>query len=82
LAAALHGAGTRLGFVHRAALSREMQKQLSDIFHSLDELIRTAASSTTAWHDVRALAYEAAKAMGVENTSWHRLVRRYRDELP
>ena len=82
IAAALHGAGTRLGFVHRAALSGDMHERLEKIFHALDELIRSAASSTKAWQKVRALAYAAAEAMGVENTSWHRLVRRYRDELP
>ena len=82
LVAALHGAGTRLGFVHRAALSRDMQKQLAGIAQSLDTLIKSAASSTSAWQEVRALAYAAADAMGAENSSWHRLVRRYRDELP
>lgn len=81
-AAALHGAGTRLGFVHRSALSREMHEELKQIFHSLDKLIRTAESSAGAWPEVRAQAYAAAKAMGAENTSWVRLVRRYRDELP
>lgn len=80
-AAALHGAGTRLGFVHRAALSREVHYQLKEIFQSLDELIRTAGSSAN-WPEVRIQAYRAANAMGRENTSWHRLVRRYRDELP
>jgi hypothetical protein len=82
LAAALHGAGTRLGFVHRAALSREMHKQLKEISFALDERIRTAGSSGTDWQEARAQTYEAAKAMGAENSSWHRLVRRYRDELP
>lgn len=80
--AALHGAGMRLGFVHRAALSHDMKKQLTDIAQSLDALVKSGASSTSAWHQVRALAYAAAEAMGAENSSWHRLVRRYRDELP
>jgi hypothetical protein len=80
--AALHGAGVRLGFVHRTALSRDMKKELTDIAQALDALIRSAASSTSAWHKVRALAYRAAEAMGAESTSWHRLVRRYRDEIP
>jgi hypothetical protein len=80
--AALHGAGMRLGFVHRAALSHDMKKQLADIAQSLDALVKSGASSTSAWHEVRALAYAAAEAMGAENSSWHRLVRRYRDELP
>lgn len=82
IAAALHGAGTRLGFVHRAALSADMHEQLEKIFHALDEFIKSAASSAKAWQKVRALTYAAAKAMGAENSSWHRLVRRYRDELP
>ena len=82
VAAALHGAGVRLGFVHRTALSRDMKKELADIAQSLDALIRSAASSTSAWRKVRALAYRAAEAMGAESTSWHRLVRRYRDEIP
>lgn len=80
--AALHGAGMRLSFVHRAALSRDMKKQLAEIAQALDALIKSAASSTSAWHEVRALAYAAAEVMGAENSSWHRLVRRYRDELP
>lgn len=80
--AALHGAGMRLGFVHRAALSHDMKKQLTEIAQSLDALVKSGASSTSAWHQVRALAYAAADAMGAENSSWHRLVRRYRDELP
>jgi len=82
LTAALHGAGTRLGFVHRAALSHDMNARLKQIFQALNELIRTAGLSKTAWNEVRALAYAAADAMGAENSSWHRLVRRYRDELP
>jgi hypothetical protein len=82
LVAALHGAGTRLGFVHRAALSDDMKKQLAVIAQSVDALVKSADSSTKAWQEVRAQTYEAAKAMGAENSSWHRLVRRYRDELP
>ena len=82
LVAALHGAGMRLGFVHRAALSRDMKKRLTEIAQSLDELIKSAASSRSTWQEVRALAYAATDAMGAENTSWHGLVRRYRDELP
>lgn len=81
-AAALHGAGMRLGIVHRAALSREMKKRLKDISNALDALIRSGKTSPRAWQEVRELAYEAAEAMGAENSSWHHLVRRYRDELP
>jgi hypothetical protein len=82
LVAALHGAGTRLGFVHRAALSEDMKKRLTAIAESIDALIKSADGSMKAWQEVRALAYAAAEAMGAENSSWHRLVRRYRDELP
>jgi hypothetical protein len=81
-AAALHGAGMRLGIVHRAALSHEMQKRLEVINEKLDELIKSASTSPKAWSAVRDLADDAAEAMGTENTSWHGLVRRYRDELP
>lgn len=81
-AAALHGAGMRLGIVHRAALSRDMEKQLKKIVDALEMRIKAAASSPRAWQEVRDLAYKAAEAMGEENSSWHHLVRRYRDELP
>jgi hypothetical protein len=82
LAAALHGAGTRLGIVHRAALSKEMERELTTIKTSLESLLKEPSGTRTDWSEVRRLAYEAANAMGRENTSWHGLVRRYRDELP
>jgi hypothetical protein len=82
LAAALHGAGTRLGIVHRAALSEDMERELRAIDASLLEFLNAPKDTAEAWREVRALAYEAANAMGRENTSWHGLVRRYRDELP
>lgn len=82
LAAALHGTGTRLGIVHRAALSREMERQLAKIDGELVALIRPPADEAAAWREVRHLTFEAARAMGQENTSWHGLVRRYRDDLP
>jgi hypothetical protein len=81
-AAALHGAGMRLGIVHRAALSREMQRQLKETADALEQLVKGAASSPRALQEARELAYEAAEAMGAENSSWHHLVRRYKDELP
>jgi len=82
LAAALHGTGTRLGIVHRAALSKEMERQLAKIASELVALSEAAADETAAWREVRHLTFEAASAMGQENTSWHGLVRRYRDDLP
>jgi hypothetical protein len=81
-AAALHGAGMRLGIVHRSALSRDMKEQLGKIGQALGKLIKAAPSSSKAWHEVRTLTYRAAEAMGEENSSWHNLVQRYRDELP
>jgi hypothetical protein len=82
-AAALHGAGTRLGIVHRAALSLDMERDLKDIGTSLKKLIDDLPLlEQDAWREVRWLAFEAANAMGQESTSWHGLVRRYRDELP
>ena len=81
-AAALHGAGTRLGIVHRAALSHDMELQLKEIDHNLEKIITASAVTVDAWAEVRRLAYKAAEAMGVENTSWLSLVRRYKDEMP
>jgi hypothetical protein len=82
VAAALHGAATRLGIVHRSALSKEMERELRAIDTSLGEFLKAPKDTPAAWGQVRSLAYEAANAMGRENTSWHGLVRRYRDELP
>ena len=80
-AAALHGTGTRLGIVHRTALSAEMERELARIDESLTGMI-DADPPTANWRDVRRLAAAATETMGRENTSWHGLVRRYRDELP
>ena len=81
-AAALHGAGTRLGIVHRAALSLEMEQTLRQINSNLIKLKDDASSTEDPEREVRRLAFAAAEAMGSENRSWHVLVRRYRDELP
>jgi hypothetical protein len=81
-AAALHGAGTRLGIVHRAALSLEMEQTLQQIDSNLTKLMEGAHSAEDPEREVRHLAFAAAEAMGSENRSWHVLVRRYRDELP
>jgi hypothetical protein len=81
-AAALHGTGTRLGIVHRTALSVDAERQLVRIDELLAKLIKNQPTVDVAWREVRHLASEAAKAMGQENTSWHGLVRRYKDDLP
>ena len=81
-AAALHGAGTRLGIVHRAALSLEMEHTLRQIDSALVKLMDGTHSAEDPQREVRRLAFAAAEAMGSENRSWHVLVRRYRDELP
>jgi hypothetical protein len=80
-AAALHGTGTRLGIVHRMALSAEMERGLASIDKGVTDMIR-ADPPTANWRDVRRFAAAATETMGRENTSWHGLVRRYRDELP
>jgi hypothetical protein len=80
-AAAVHGTGTRLGIVHRAALSGEMEQSLAKIDDDLAK-VATVTPPDEAWGVLRRLAFEAAEAMGRENTSWHGLVRRYRDDLP
>jgi hypothetical protein len=80
-AAALHGTGTRLGIVHRAALSSDVRRELVTIRNDLGK-IENMPASQEAWQEVRRLAFAAAEAMGRENSSWHGLVRRYRDDLP
>ena len=83
-AAALHGAGTRLGIVHRIALSEQVWDKLDVINKSLDRFIEAPPSvpEDDDWRRVRELARDAADAMGEENLSWHGLVRRERDVLP
>ncbi len=81
-AAALHGAETRLGIVHRAALSEQMEKDLELLHDKLKEIIKAHPSTEVSWPVVRSVAREAAEAMGSENTSWHSLVLRERDFLP
>lgn len=80
-AAAVHGTGTRLGIVHRAALSGEMTEALTKIDAELAKAAKVTPPEE-AWGAVRRLSFRAAEAMGGENTSWHGLVRRYRDDLP
>lgn len=82
VAAALHGTGIRLGIVHRAKLSRNVEKELIEVSTSLAKLIQAPPATETAWREVRRLASQAAASMGSENTSWHGLVRSYRDQLP
>jgi hypothetical protein len=81
LAAALHGAVARLGIVHRSGLSIDAEKELKQISAALERSLALPVSEE-AWRRVRRLAFEAAAAMGRENTSWHGLVRRYTDQLP
>jgi hypothetical protein len=78
-AAALHGTGTRLGIVHRAALSGDLERELIEVDTALGDVQGRPPGS---WQEVRRLAFAAAEVMGKENSSWHGLVRRYRDDLP
>ena len=81
-AAALHGAGTRLGIVHRAALSIDAERELALIAGALDRVrMSPLATVEQSWREVRRLAGAAAEAMGRENTSWHGLVRRYEHDV-
>src|SRR6185437_791982 len=80
-AAALQGTTTRLGIVHRAALSVEAVESLAEVHDDLQALMKSPLPTPQAWSEVRRLAYRASTAMGRENTSWHGLVRRYRDDL-
>jgi len=81
-AAALHGTGTRLGIVHRAALSLEADTELTRIKTLLNDRKWGAVDVTEDWRELRRMAYMATIAMGRENTSWHGLVRRYQDDVP
>jgi hypothetical protein len=80
-AAALEGTITRLGIVHRAALSVDAAKDLREVHADIEVLLKASPPIEQAWSEVRRLAYSASRAMGRENTSWHGLVRRYRDDL-
>lgn len=80
-AAALHAIGTRLGISDRAELSEDIEAELDEIDKELTK-VKAMAPGEDAWRDVRRLAFEAAEAMGRENSSWHGLVRRYPHELP
>lgn len=82
LGAALHAAGTRLGIVHRAALSHDTAKALAALECQIDELGKNQQSTEVNWAKLRFLTESAAEIMGRENTSWHGLVSRYTDELP
>ena len=81
-AAALHGAGTRLGIVHRAALSLEMEQTLQQIDANLIKLMNGTHPAENPEPRCGALLSRRHEAMGSENRSWHGLVRRYREELP
>lgn len=82
-AASLHGVRTRLGVVHRIALSRETGAELNAIHDRLAQFRRNLADMAPerAWSEVRSLALRASNAMGSENTSWHSLVRREKDDI-
>ena len=80
-AAAFHSIGTRLGITDRAELSTGVDAELDKIDKELAK-VKAMPPGEEAWREVRHLAFEAAEAMGRENTSWHNLVRRYPHELP
>jgi hypothetical protein len=80
-AAALHGVRTRLGIVHRIALSRDTKAELDQIRIRLGQLKLNSLPPERAWPEIRSLALRASNAMGSENTSWHNLVRREKDDM-
>ncbi len=82
-AAALHGVRTRLGVVHRIALSRDTRVELDQVHARLIQLKLDLANlpPERAWSEIRSLALRASNAMGIENTSWHNLVRREKDDI-
>jgi hypothetical protein len=81
-AGAFHGAATRLGIVHRVALSEDVERELVPIHAALTEIIGRPTETDESWAEIRDLAFRAAEAMGRENQSWHGLVRLQRDTLP
>jgi hypothetical protein len=81
-AASLQGAETRLGIVHRAALSEDTAERLARIDAALGAIVEAPRERVAAMETVRDLALDAAEAMGSENVSWHALLRRERDTLP
>lgn len=80
--AALHSAATRLGIVHRIALSATAVQDLQVIDDALTDMTCCPHLTEKDWPAIRALTLRAAEAMGQENTSWHGLVRLQRDGLP
>lgn len=81
-AAACHGTATRLAIVHRVALSQDVERDLRGICNRLGEIMGRPEPHDSDWQQIRALAFEAAEAMGRENRSWHSQVRLQRDTLP
>ena len=75
LAAALDGAVTRLGFIHRIELSRDSERRLGALHWQLRE------TANLTWHEIRQIAASAASSMATEATTWHSLVRRQRDDF-
>jgi hypothetical protein len=69
--------------VHRIALSRDTRLELDQIQARLAKLKLNLAnlSPERAWREIRALALQASDAMWIENTSWHNLVRREKDDI-
>ena len=83
LAAALHGASTRAGIVHRAALSEETAGLLGNMKIEITALHDdNSMSENERQQELRRLAVEAAAAMETENNSWHSLMRRQHDDIP
>lgn len=82
-AAALHGVRTRLGIVHRIALSKETGANLHALHERLEQFKGNLGTlpPERAWSEIRSLAQRASNAMGTENTEWHNLVRRERDDI-
>jgi hypothetical protein len=80
--AALHGTATRLGIVHRIALSRDTAAVLKGVKKDLDALSQSQANETDDWHSLQRLAIKASEAMAQENLSWHGLLRREKDHVP
>jgi len=81
LAAALHGASTRLSLVHRAEESKAVESTLNTLGKDVRELAADLPAAALLVK-VRQLAQRAAAAMSEENKRWYDLLRRIADGVP
>lgn len=70
IAAALHGASSRLNIVDRKELSEQSAKKLEALKADLDELLANTPPEAAAWPAVRQIARSAGLWMSTETDDW------------